>query len=56
MNKCFELPVEDNAEYYTVRIAGQEVFDQPVKNDTITYDNIRKSTIGQGYDLHFDKH
>ena len=52
MNKCFELPVEDNAEYYTVRIAGQEVFDQPV----ITYDNIRKSTIGQGYDLYFDKH
>ena len=23
-------------------------FDQPVKNDTITYGNIRKITIGQG--------
>ena len=25
-------------------------FDQPVKNDLRTYDNVRKITVGQGYD------
>ena len=28
-------------------IDGKNVFDQPVKNDLITSDNIRKITIGQ---------
>ena len=28
-------------------IDGRNVFDQPVKNDLITYDNVRKITIGQ---------
>ena len=31
-------------------IDGKNVFDQPVKNDKITYENIRKITIGQGDD------
>ena len=31
-------------------IDGQNFFDQPVKNDLITYDNIRKIATGQGDD------
>ena len=31
-------------------IDGKNFFDQPVKNDTVTYENIRKITIGQGDD------
>ena len=31
-------------------IDGQNVFDQPVKNDLRTYDNIQKIAIGQGDD------
>ena len=33
---------------YDVMIDRQNIFDQPVKNDLRTYDNIRKITIGQG--------
>ena len=35
---------------YNVMIDGKNVFDQPVKNDKVTYENIRKITIGQGDD------
>ena len=31
-------------------IDGKNVFDQPVRNDLITYDNIRKIATGQGDD------
>ena len=31
-------------------IDGQNFFDQPVKNDLRTYDNIQKTAIGQGDD------
>ena len=31
-------------------IDGKNFFDQPVKNDLITYDNIRKIATGQGDD------
>ena len=31
-------------------IDGRKFFDQPVKSNFITYDNIRKITTGQGYD------
>ena len=31
---------------YNVMIVGQNVFDQPVKNNKITYSNILKITIG----------
>ena len=31
-------------------INGQNFFDQPVKTDLRTYDNIRKNSIGQGDD------
>ena len=35
---------------YNVMIDGLDVFDQPVKNNLITYDNIQKIKIGQGDD------
>ena len=31
-------------------IDGKNFFDKPIKNDKITYDNIRKIAIGQGDD------
>ena len=31
-------------------IDGRNFLDQPVKNDKVTYENIRKITIGQGDD------
>ena len=36
-------------------IDGQNVFDQPVKNDLRTFDNIRKISIGQGDDYTTDR-
>ena len=35
---------------YNVKIDGRNFFDQPVKYDLITLDDIRKNTIGQGDD------
>ena len=35
---------------YNVMIDGRIFFDQPIKNDLRTYDNIRKMAIGQGDD------
>ena len=37
-------------EDYNLTIDGQNIFDQPVKNNLRTYDNIRKIVIGQGDD------
>ena len=31
-------------------INGKNLFDQPIKKDKITYENIRKIATGQGYD------
>ena len=36
-------------------IDGQNFFDQPVKNNLRTFDNIRKITIGQGDDYTTDR-
>ena len=36
--------------YYNITMDGQNLFDQPVKNDKIAYENIRKITTGQGDD------
>ena len=33
---------------YNVMIDGKNFFDQPVKNDKVTYDNIKKIATGQG--------
>ena len=35
---------------YNVVIDGQHFFNQPIKNDLITCDNIRKIATGQGDD------
>ena len=35
---------------YNIMINGENLFDQPIKNNKITYDNIRKIAIGQGDD------
>ena len=31
-------------------INGENVFDQPIKNNTVTYENIRKIATGEGDD------
>ena len=31
-------------------IDGKNFFDQPVQNDKVTYENIRKNATGQEYD------
>ena len=36
---------------YNVNIDGKNIFDQPIKDDKITYENIRKITTGQGDDF-----
>ena len=35
---------------YNVMIDGRNFFDQPIKNDLKTYDDIRKIATGQGDD------
>ena len=35
---------------YNIMINGENVFDQPIKNNKITYDNMRKIATGQGDD------
>ena len=35
---------------YNVMIDGKNVFDQPVKNDKVTYENIRRIALGYGDD------
>ena len=65
VNRLFVLAFENddqrtsNKRYYTpnveikdynVMIDGKNGFDQPVRNDKVTYENIRKIAIGQGDD------
>ena len=33
---------------YNIMINGENIFDQPIKNDKVTYENIRKIVTGQG--------
>ena len=33
---------------YNVLINGENIFDQPIKNNKVTYENIRKIATGQG--------
>ena len=47
--KQYYLPTLDIKDY-NVMIDGQNLFDQPVRNDLITYDSIRKVATGQGDD------
>ena len=48
-NKRYYIPNVEIKDY-NVMIDEKNIFDQPVKNDKVTYENIRKITIGQGDD------
>ena len=48
-NKRYYLPNVEIKDY-NVEIDGKNFFDQPVKNNKITYENIRKIATGQGDD------
>ena len=65
VNRLFVLAFEDDAQRtsnkryyipnveikdYNVMIDGKNFFDQPIKNDKVTYENIRKIATGQGDD------
>ena len=45
----YYLPTVEIKEY-NIMINGENFFDQPIKNNKITYENIRKIAIGQGDD------
>ena len=47
-NQCYLPTVE--IKDYNVMIDGKNLFDQPIKNDLKTYDNIRKVATGEGDD------
>ena len=46
-NKRYHLPNVEIKDY-NVMIDGKNFFDQPIKNNKITYENIRKNANGQG--------
>ena len=48
-NKRYYIPNVEIKDY-NVMIDGKNFFDQPVKNDKVTYENIRKVATGQGDD------
>ena len=48
-NDQYYLPTVEIKDY-NIMINGENFFDQPIKNNKITYDNIRKIAIGQGDD------
>ena len=48
-NKRYYIPNVEIKDY-NVMIDGKNFFDQPVKNNKITYENIRKIATGQGDD------
>ena len=48
-NKRYYIPNVEIKDY-NVMIDGKNFFDQPVKNDKVIYENIRKTAIGQGDD------
>ena len=65
VNRLFVLAFEDDAQRtsnkryylsnveikdYNFMIDGKNFFDQPVKNNKVVYENIRKITIGKGDD------
>ena len=48
-NKRYYIPNVEIKDY-NLMIDGKNYFDQPIKNDKVTYENIRKNSIGQGDD------
>ena len=49
-NKRYYTPNVDIKDY-NVMIDGKIFFDQPIRSDKVTYENIRKIAIGQGDDI-----
>ena len=47
--RCYNLPTEEIKDY-NIMINGENFFHQPIKNNKVTYENIRKIAIGQGDD------
>ena len=45
----YYLPIVEIKDY-NIMINGENFFDQPIKNNNVTYENIRKIAIGQGDD------
>ena len=48
-NDRYYLPTVEIKDY-NIMINGENLFDQPIKNNKVTYENIRKITTGQGDD------
>ena len=48
-NKGYYIPDVEKKDFNRM-IDGKNFFDQPVRNDKVTYENIRKTAIGQGDD------
>ena len=47
--KRYNLPTVEIKDY-NITINGENFFDQPIKNNKVTYENIRKIATGQGDD------
>ena len=47
--RYYNLPTVEIRDY-NIMINGENFFDQPIKNNKVTYDNIRKVATGQGDD------
>ena len=45
----YYLPIVEIKDY-NIMINGENVFDQPIKNNKVTYENVRKIATGQGDD------
>ena len=45
-NRRYYFPNVEIKDYYNVMIDGKNFFNQPVKNDKVTYENIRKIATG----------
>ena len=52
-NDKYYLPTVEIKDY-NIMINGENFFDQPIKNDKVTYENIRKIATGQGDDYTTD--
>ena len=48
-NSSYYLPNEE-IKNYNVMINGENFFDQPIKNNKVTYENIRNIATGKGND------
>ena len=48
-SKGYYLPIVD-IKNYNVMINGENFFDQPIKHNKVTYENIRKIATGRGND------